>query len=416
MGVSVAVIGAGASGLCAARHLLRSPFRFRVFERSELAGGTWNYSEGEAGGAQRVATSSAVYRDLRTDIPCETMEFPDFPMERPLEHEPSYIHHSRVKAYLERYAKENNLLEHIEFHKEVQNVAPVETGGATKWKVSILDMASGDLEEDVTFDAIMVCNGHFNEPWVPEVIGMEEFVGQVLHSCRYREPEAFAGQRVVLWGASSSACDIALQVSAVAHSVTICHRPTPWLPSGFPQSIKVSANIISAYKEGFTLEDGTTCKADTLIYCTGYEYSFPFLSPECKIEVNDYHVTPLYKHLINIEYPSMCLVGLPQMTVPFIMFHFQVQYFLKVLEGSVALPSTDEMRAEGAGGRKAHHLGPHQWAYFKDLASTAHLKPLQPVIEQVVTDSIEAMLMDVAHFKRYRYTLADDGTFTKVRV
>ncbi len=42
----VAVIGAGAGGLCCARHLSRFPetFQFTVYEKSDQVGGTWVYS------------------------------------------------------------------------------------------------------------------------------------------------------------------------------------------------------------------------------------------------------------------------------------------------------------------------------------------------------------------------------------
>ena len=42
----VAVIGAGAAGLCCARHLSRFPetFQFTVYEQSDQVGGTWVYS------------------------------------------------------------------------------------------------------------------------------------------------------------------------------------------------------------------------------------------------------------------------------------------------------------------------------------------------------------------------------------
>lgn len=44
---------------------------------------------------------------------------------------------------------------------------------------------------------------------------------------------------------------------------------------------------------------------------TGYIFSFPFLSVDCGLSLEDkFLVTPLYKHLININYPTMAIVGL----------------------------------------------------------------------------------------------------------
>lgn len=74
----------------------------------------------------------------------------------------------------------------------------------------------------------------------------------------------------------------------------------------------------------FTLKDETTIIADTFIFCTGYKFSFPFLDDNCAIRVDHNRVTPLYKHLINIDHPTMCIVGVPTVVIPFPMFHVQV--------------------------------------------------------------------------------------------
>ena len=44
--MKVAVVGAGAAGLCCARHLSRyqDHFQFQVLERMAMVGGTWVYS------------------------------------------------------------------------------------------------------------------------------------------------------------------------------------------------------------------------------------------------------------------------------------------------------------------------------------------------------------------------------------
>lgn len=60
----------------------------------------------------------------------------------------------------------------------------------------------------------------------------------------------------------------------------------------------------------------------------GYEYKYPFLSPECKITVDKMVVKPLYKHFINIEHPTMCIIGIPRDCPGFTMFDLQVSIIL----------------------------------------------------------------------------------------
>ena len=68
--LSVCVIGAGAAGLCAVKHLLEYNRRERpevkisptVFEKSQTVGGLWNYEEGDN-------PHSSIYRGLKTNLP-----------------------------------------------------------------------------------------------------------------------------------------------------------------------------------------------------------------------------------------------------------------------------------------------------------------------------------------------------------
>ena len=77
--VNVCVIGAGAAGLCATRHLLdynkrierRGQVRVTLFEKSLAAGGLWNY-DGEA----HDSSHSSIYEGLKTNLPKEIMGFP----------------------------------------------------------------------------------------------------------------------------------------------------------------------------------------------------------------------------------------------------------------------------------------------------------------------------------------------------
>ncbi|KAG8224378.1 hypothetical protein J437_LFUL005200 [Ladona fulva] len=328
--ISVLVVGAGAAGLCAARHLSANEiFSFEVFERYESIGGMWVYSEDLNKDEFKLPVHSSIYKSMR----------------------------------------------------------------------------------------------HFTEQCIPEIPGIETFRGTVLHSHDYRTPETFDGKRVVIWGASTSAFDIAKDLWKVAKSVVICHRVRK-LPRGFPKEVRFAANIKAAFENGFELVDGSTCEADSFFYCTGYHFNFPFLTKECKIEVNDNHVTPLYKHLVNIEYPSMCLVGIPLFTIPFILYDYQVAYYLRTLDKSIDLPSKEEMQRDAdkefqwrcthnIPARYAHLMNFMLWEYFDQLADLAGLERLRPVVKKILEDSIAASKRENFDYKRYKYEILDDEHFRK---
>ena len=101
--IRIAVIGAGASGLAAARALQKHPhLDFVVFEQRPGPGGVWRYQTNQETTNSDAHTTTPMYRNLRTNLPKECMAFREFPFDddRFLE---SYVTHKQVQEYLELY-------------------------------------------------------------------------------------------------------------------------------------------------------------------------------------------------------------------------------------------------------------------------------------------------------------------------
>lgn len=65
--------------------------------------------------------------------------------------------------------------------------------------------------------------------------------------------------------------------------------------------------------------------ADVLLFCTGYNFSFPFLdAAQLGLEVKDHLVTPLYRHLMPPAFPSLFIIGICKIICPFPHFNCQV--------------------------------------------------------------------------------------------
>ncbi|GFH23094.1 flavin-containing monooxygenase, partial [Haematococcus lacustris] len=83
--LSVAVIGAGAGGLVAARELQREGHAVTVFEQGSSVGGVWAYNpdveSDDLLGQQpwRQTLHASMYAGLRTNLPRQIMAFSDFP-------------------------------------------------------------------------------------------------------------------------------------------------------------------------------------------------------------------------------------------------------------------------------------------------------------------------------------------------
>ena len=84
----VCIIGAGSSGIAAAKILYTSAIPFDCFEKGSEIGGTWLFDNPNG--------TSACYETLQINTSCPRMAFSDFPMP---EHYPHYARHDQVYDY-----------------------------------------------------------------------------------------------------------------------------------------------------------------------------------------------------------------------------------------------------------------------------------------------------------------------------
>lgn len=100
------------------------------------------------------------------------------------------------------------------------------------------DTQTDSHRQTATYDALVVCNGHYSAPRCPDVEGADVFPGQVMHSHNYRDNEGFRGQTVVLVGASASGEDICREIAQVADKVCMASNSMSYRPCIFKYSIQ----------------------------------------------------------------------------------------------------------------------------------------------------------------------------------
>lgn len=97
---------------------------------------------------------------------------------------------------------------------------------------------------------------------------------------------------------------------------------------------------------------------------------------------------------------------------------------MKFLSGDKKLPTKTEMLNDmneqmqkhwNKGYRKhySHYLGPEQNEYFKQLSDTAEIENIPTVFSAMHFDSRTTMSRAPSQFRKYKYTVIDDNTFTK---
>jgi len=413
---TVGIIGAGAAGLCSARHFKNfADFTPVVWEQSRVIGGTWVYTDAVDKDENGLPIHSSMYKNLKTNIPKEIMNFPDFAFKKGGS---SFCPHTEVLEYLQNYARHYDLLPHIKFSHEVKEVRPTGDGD---WLITTQDLTNGEAST-TKCDAVLVCNGHFSVPLIPELEGMEKFEGFTQHSHCYRSPEAFAGKTVVVLGASASGLDISLEVAAVAKKVYLSHNRPTSLPSALPPNVSQISGLKGVEGKGtFSLRDGGSVDADAVLFCTGYRYVFPFLHEECGISVHDSVVSPLYKHVINTKHPTMAFIGIPVQVCPFPFMDVQVRYFRAALAGAVAVPHdatpdnarhTATQRHIGVtAGRHFHKFGELQWPFLREISDQGGVENLAKVYEKLYEHVAHKRAHELMFYKGDSYRIVDKQSF-----
>ncbi len=194
------LVGAGPTGLAAARLLVEHGIAFQGFELNTDVGGLWDID----------GPRSTMYETAHLISSRRMTEFTDFPMEQSGADYPS---HRDLKQYFHAFADRFDLRRHFHFGAEVLRAEPVGSSGEG-WRVTWRDSA-GETREEL-FSGIIAANGTLSKPNIPQFKGA--FTGEFIHSSAYRSPRQLADKRVLIVGAGNSGCDIA--VDAIHHAAS----------------------------------------------------------------------------------------------------------------------------------------------------------------------------------------------------
>lgn len=363
-----------------------------VFEQRHNVGGIWNYSgtvqssqipipqtnprfglesmtdgshdTGQVNGMrckrQQLELETPLYDNLETNIPKFLMAYSDKPFR---EDAPLFPKHETVLKYLEEYAEEIKHL--MRFQTQVLDVRRNnQQGPSDLWEVTTMDLQTQDHTTSV-YDAVIVANGHYTVPYVPDIKGVGEwnkaYPRSIMHSKAYRKPEAFEGKRVLIVGNSASGVDIATQVSHFCElPLLLSSRSESMFAPGVawkdvpeiaefihPATTKGSAASFSLENDrAVRFADGSTAThIDAVIFATGYFFSFPFLSSlEPPLITDGFRTRDVYQHIFHIEYPTLAFPVLNLKIIPFPLAETQCAAIARVWSGRLSLPSKKEMR------------------------------------------------------------------------
>ena len=415
----IAIVGAGAAGLAAARSFQSHNCQPVIFEASPELGGVWRYQP------QTKPKQHPMYKNLRTNLPKELMAFREFPFSSSSTSfsstETSFVSHAHVLQYLQDYAATFQLDQYMRFNTRIDQLTVVH--GESQPSSSLLcpdwpklqlqytnTITSNHATHTDVFDAVCICNGHYSRPYLPHHMpDLDQFVGDVLHSISYDDPNdpLFRNKRVLCVGARASGSDIARELVGHASHVFLSDstyaKNDPWTKHGVtllprllrivgPRTVELGCNPDPGAEEPPIVVDDV----DVLLFCTGYSYDFPFVNAQSNLEldVGQGRVRPLLEQLWHATVPNVAFLGLPHSIVPFPLLELQAQACRRQWldlqgqewpENRLAAAERDAVVGGPSGtGRvkDTHYLGDAQWNYCRTMAQYAG----------VLDDAMEAYL------------------------
>jgi hypothetical protein len=285
----VVVIGGGQAGLAAGYYLRRAGTDFVILDASNGPGGAWTHA----------------WASLRLFSPARHSSLPGRQM--PPSPDDGFPTAAHVVSYLTDYERRYELPIHrpvrVNAVRAGDRLLRVETDKGT-WQARHVISATGTWWQPY-------------RPYHPGAFG-----GRQLHAADYRNPEAFAGQRVVIVGGGNSAAQILADLSPVADTIWVTRRPPRFLPddidgralfetatrrrtallrgepdpggvAGLGDIVMVptvrtarAAGVLHARPmfthltpTGIAWADGTSLDCDAIIWCTGFRPALRHLAP-----------------------------------------------------------------------------------------------------------------------------------------
>lgn len=389
---STAIIGAGSSGLTVLKALIEAGVPAVCFERGSKVGGNWVFANDNG--------QSRIYRSLRINTSRRRMQFSDFPMPAGDPDSPDYAGHEQVGRYFEAYAEAFRLRPNIRFRCGVEHVAPVDGG----YRVRTSDGQVATFGAVIVANGHH-WDPAYPSPAPPgafdgAVLHSHDYVSPA-------EPHTLAGKRVVVVGIGNSAVDIASELAKSGAHVQLSVRRGAWvlpryvlgrpidepgvIPRSWPEQVRtaiaelwyrlkvaepgayglpvpdhrlahahptLSDDLLPLLRDGkivarpaiasfagksVQFRDGSRATADAIIYCTGYNVTFPFFEPGF-VSAPDNEL-PLYLRCFHLEHRGLMFAGLCQplgAIMPLV--EAQGRLFARYLSGQYELPEPSEMR------------------------------------------------------------------------
>ncbi|MAA75605.1 MAG: FAD-containing monooxygenase EthA [Salinisphaeraceae bacterium] len=228
--LDVLIIGAGISGIGTACHLEREcpGKRYAILDRRQDMGGTWDLFR---------------YPGIRSDSDVFTFAFKF----RPWKRTEILADGDKIKAYLKETAREYGVADHVRFGLKVSRANW--SSEQRCWEVTALHEPSGQLQ---TFRSRFLIMGtgyyKYDHGYTPEIPGLDQFGGEVIHPQNWPEGLDYSGKKVVVIGSGATAVTLVPAMAEKAGHITMLQRSPSYIFS-VPQNDELSKQLKKVFSD-----------------------------------------------------------------------------------------------------------------------------------------------------------------------
>jgi monooxygenase len=234
--VDVLIVGAGISGIGAARYLrTEHPSKsFAIVEARSTSGGTWDLFR---------------YPGIRSDSDLHTFGYAF----KPWTDKQAIADAPRILDYLHETIDENELTDRIRYDHKV--VSAAWSSDDARWQVEIDRTETGERVR-ISAGWIFCGSGYYDydQGFSPEFAGRERFRGQIVHPQHWPEDLDYSGKRVVVIGSGATAVTLLPAMADDAEHVTMLQRtPTYIIPLPREDAIANTLKKVLGDERGYAL-------------------------------------------------------------------------------------------------------------------------------------------------------------------
>lgn len=184
------IVGAGPSGLAVAACLREHGVPFVNLERSDCIAPLWK---------------NKTYDRLKLHLPKQFCQLPKLPFPS---HYPDYPSKNQFLDYLHTYARNFDIVPR--FNECVRSARYDHT--CKLWRVRTVNTKCQDHQLDYICHWLVIATGENAETAVPELEGMDDFGGSIMHASDYKSGHTFRGKDVLVVGCGNSGMEVCLDL------------------------------------------------------------------------------------------------------------------------------------------------------------------------------------------------------------